>query len=162
MTPSRSKLARARRLAFEEINGDEIKQYEQLWDYAAEVRHTNPGSSFFLRLNDGCFKTLYMSLDGCKSGFMAGCRPLIFIDGCHIKTKYGGQLLTEVGVDPNDCIFPIAMAVVEVEDTQTWKWFLNTLKEDLGIENTSSWTLMSDRQKGLINAISALFPEVEH
>ncbi|KAM0835598.1 hypothetical protein ACQ4PT_062837 [Festuca glaucescens] len=162
MTPSRSKLSRARRLAICEINGDEVKQYEQLWDYAAEVRHTNPGSTIFMRLKDGCFSSLYMSLDACKRGFMSGFRPLICVDGCHIKTKYGGQLLTAVGVDPNDCIFPIAMAVVEVEDTQTWKWFLNTFKEDLGIENTGVWTLMSDRQKGLINVVNALFPKAEH
>lgn len=162
MTPSRSKLARARRLAIEEIHGDEIKQYQQLWDYAAEIRYRNPGSSIFMKLTDGFFSTLYMSLDACKRGFMAGCRPLICIDGAHIKTKFGGQLLTAVGVDPNDCIFPIAMAVVEVEDTQTWKWFLNTLKEDLGIENTGAWTIMSDRQKGLIKAVNALFPQAEH
>jgi transposase-like protein len=115
-----------------------------------------------MKLTNGFFGTMYMSLDACKRGFMAGCRPLICIDGAHIKTKFGGQLLTAVGVDPNDCIYPIAMAVVEVEDTSTWKWFLNTLKEDLGIENTSSWTIMSDRQKGLINAVNALFPEAEH
>jgi hypothetical protein len=38
MTPSRSKLSRARRIAVEEIHGDEVQQCEQLWDYAAEVR----------------------------------------------------------------------------------------------------------------------------
>ena len=58
------------------------------------------------------------------------------MDGCHIKAKFGGQLLTAVGTDPNDCIYPIAIAVVEVELLATWKWFLQTLKEDLGIENT--------------------------
>jgi hypothetical protein len=67
--------------------------------------------------------------------------------GCHFKTKYGGQLLTVVGMDPNDCIFPIAFAVVEVEDTSTWSWFLGTLKQDLGIVNTGPWTIMSDKQK---------------
>jgi hypothetical protein len=51
--------------------------------------------------------------------------------GCHIKTKFGGQLLTAVGIDPNDCIFPIAMAVVEVESMKTWTWFLQSLKQDL-------------------------------
>jgi hypothetical protein len=66
-----------------------------------------------------------------------------YIDGCHIKTRYRGQLLTAVGIDPNDCIFPIAFAVVEVEDTEAWRWFLETLKQDLGIENTYPWTVMS-------------------
>jgi hypothetical protein len=56
-------------------------------------------------------------------------------------------LLTAVGVDPNNCIFPIAMAYVEVEEKDTWIWFLKTLKEDLGIDNTYPWTIMTDKQK---------------
>ena len=56
-------------------------------------------------------------------------------------------MLTVVGVDPNDCIFPIAIGIVEVEDNNTWKWFLKTLKEDLNMDNIALWTLMSDRQK---------------
>jgi hypothetical protein len=45
---------------------------------------------------------------------------VIFIDGCHVKTRYRGQLLCAVGIDPNDFIFPIAIVVVEVEDTDNW------------------------------------------
>ena len=162
MTPSRSKLARARRLAMKEIHGDEVAQFNKLWDYAGEVRRSNPGSSIFMKLKDGHFSSLYYSLYACKKGFMAAYRPIICIDGCHIKTKFGGQLFTAVGLDPNDCIYPISIAYVEVEDTKTWKWFLQTLKEDLGITNTAPWTIMSDRQKGLINAVAAEFPDSQH
>jgi hypothetical protein len=69
------------------------------------------------------------------------------LDGCHIKTKYGSIILTTVGIDPNDCIFPIDWAIVEVESLLTWKWFLQTLKQDLQIENTSPWTIMTNKQK---------------
>lgn len=72
------------------------------------------------------------------------------------------MLLAAVGLDPNDRIFPLAFAVVEVEDTPTWTWFLGLLKNDLGIDNTTAWTVMSDRQKGLINAVNALFPDSQH
>jgi hypothetical protein len=45
------------------------------------------------------------------------------------------------------------MAVVEVECYSSWKWFLTTLKDDLNIINTSPFTIMSDKQKGLIKVV---------
>jgi hypothetical protein len=117
-----------------------------LWQYAVELRRTNPGSTFFLNLDsESRFNKCYWSLDAIKRGFLEGCRPVICLDGCHLKTKFGGQLLAAVGMDPNDCIYPVAFSIVEVEDTANWRWFLETLKKDLGIHNTSAWTIMSDK-----------------
>ena len=112
MCPPRWKLNRARNAALLHIHGDEEAQFRLLMDYGQELRKTNPGSKFFLTTNSvhdpesqepkQHLATLYWSYGACKSGFLAGCRPLIFIDGCHIKTRYKGQLLTAVGIDPND------------------------------------------------------------
>lgn len=93
------------------------------------------------------FSTCYFSLAACKIGWLKGCRPIICLDGTFIKTKYGGQLLTAVGIDGNDSIYPIAMALVETECHASWAWFLATLKQDLNILNTSTFTIMSDKQK---------------
>ena len=126
-------------------------------DYGQDLRSCNPGSRFFLTTNSvgdpdspehkQHLATLYWSYDACKRGFLAGCRSVIFVDGCHIKTKYKGVLLTAVGIDPNDCIFPVAFGLVEVECTSSWEWFLTNLKDDLNITNTAPWTIVSDKQK---------------
>jgi hypothetical protein len=147
MVPDRFKLARARLAALKKIRGDDAGQYNYLWDYGQELRTANPGSSFYLKCIGNSFSSLYLSLDACKRGWLRGCRPILCLDGTHIKIKFGGQLLTAVGIDPNDCIYPIAMALVEVECYSSWLWFLNTLKNDLNIVNTSPFTIMSDKQK---------------
>ena len=157
MCPNRWKLGRARKEALLQIHGDEASQFSLLWDYGQELRRANPGSKFYLSTNkakDGTnvvpkehLATLYWSYDACKRGFLEGCRPFICVDGCHVKTKFKGQLLTAVGIDPNDCIYPISMGLVEVECTSSWEWFLTTLRDELNITNTSPWTVMSDKQK---------------
>ena len=86
LKPSRSKLARARRMSMDRIYGDELEQFNLLWDFGNELRRSNLGSIFYVGLNDGYFNHMYFSLDACKRGFLAGCRPIICLDGCHIKT----------------------------------------------------------------------------
>jgi hypothetical protein len=93
------------------------------------------------------FQRLYMSLAACKEGFRQACRPLIGVDGCFLKGHYKEQLLAAVGKDLNDNIYPIAIAVFEVETKDSWSQFLKTLVADLGPNGSIGWTFISDRQK---------------
>ncbi|XP_024178386.1 uncharacterized protein LOC112184360 [Rosa chinensis] len=97
-----------------------------------------------------------------KKGWREGCRPYIGLDGCHLKSVHKGQLLSAVGIDGNNGIYPVAGAVVEVESRETWTWFLEFLREDLDIHHSTHYTFMSDKQKGLEQAIKELFPEAAH
>ncbi|CAN0918217.1 LRR receptor-like serine/threonine-protein kinase FLS2 [Linum grandiflorum] len=69
-----------------------------------------------------------------------------------------------IGIDGNYGIFPIAYAMVGVENGDNWKWFLQYLCRDLDIEDSTSggWTFMSDKQKGLMNALRDVVPYAEH
>ncbi|XP_052621081.1 uncharacterized protein LOC128126928 [Lactuca sativa] len=74
-----------------------------------------------------------------------------------------GELLCAVGRDDNNGIFPIAWAVVSVENKENWKWFLETLSEDLQCWNDgNSLVLISYQHKGLIEAVKEVFPAAEH
>ncbi|XP_022880670.1 uncharacterized protein LOC111397939 [Olea europaea var. sylvestris] len=95
-----------------------------------------------------------------RDGFIRGCRRVIGVDGCFLKTEIGGQLLT--AVDANNGMYPMAYAVVKVENGDNWKWFLELLKDDLHIHNSQHWIFISDKQKGLTNAIRTLFENLEH
>ena len=49
--------------------------------------------------------------------------------------------------DANDQYYPLAFVVVETENKESWKWFLNGLLTNIGDPETYKWVLISDRQK---------------
>ncbi|XLR48139.1 hypothetical protein S83_032799, partial [Arachis hypogaea] len=134
------------------IEGTEKDQYLRLRDYLNEIIKANPGS----RANMGTtpqqeglprFRNLYVCLAACKQGFKAGCRPFIALDGTFLKGYFGGQLLTAVGQDANNQLFPIAYGVVDAETRKNWRFFLEELHTDIGDYNENGWVFMSDQQK---------------
>ena len=48
-----------------------------------------------------------------------GGLKVVGLNGCFIKSGYFGQLLSVVGLDANNSIFPIAYVVVEAENYQS-------------------------------------------
>ena len=92
------------------------------------------------------FERICICFDACK-GFLFGCRVVVGLDGCHLKGPHLGQLLTVVGINPNNKIFPICYAVVKVGSKDSWSWFLQLLIEDLSINNLDVWAFISYKQK---------------
>lgn len=83
------------------------------------VLTTNPGSKEIIHSDatghPPYFKRLFICLQVCMIGFFQGCRPVIGLDGCHLKGPYGGILLAAISMDANLQFFPLAYAIVEVE-----------------------------------------------
>ncbi|XP_076929884.1 protein FAR1-RELATED SEQUENCE 6-like [Bidens hawaiensis] len=79
-----------------------------------------------------------------------------------MKGPFPGQVLTAVGLDANNGIYPVAYSIVEAENKSSWTWFLKYLGDDLDIDSNSYFTFISDRQKGLLPALSDVFPNAEH
>lgn len=147
---SKDQAYRAKRKALKEIEGSPDYQYTKLWDYAEEIKRSNPGSTVVLGTEEDQdgehrFSRMYICFYALKQGFLAGCRPIIGVDGCHLKGPHGGILLTAVSVDPNNTLYPIAYSIVSKECRETWEWFLLLLKSDLQIVQPEKYTFISDK-----------------
>ncbi|CAL2257064.1 unnamed protein product [Prunus armeniaca] len=112
--------------------------------------------------NVGTIVKMKSNLEATKKGFIDALRLVVGLDACHIKGQHPRQLLSVVGVDPNNGMHPIAYAVAEAKNYATWTWFLELLVVDLGIENSNGYVFITDRQKGLIDVVGDMFPNSEH
>ncbi|XP_014511690.1 uncharacterized protein LOC106770390 [Vigna radiata var. radiata] len=162
---SRNMAFRARTIAKDNVEGSFKEQFRRIYDYGHELLRKNPGPKLKIKVENSngelIFNRFYACLKACKDSYMC-CRPIIGLDGCFLKGKYEGELLTAIGRNGNEKILPIAYAVVDVENKDSWTWFLELLIEDLGGEVVcATCTFISDQQKGLLLAIQDLLPEVE-
>lgn len=55
-----------------------------------------------------------------------------------------------MGRDANNQMYPIAWAVVRVENAENWKWFLSLVHDDLSLNYGNGITVISDSHKVLL------------
>ncbi|KAK0605702.1 hypothetical protein LWI29_029774 [Acer saccharum] len=128
----------------------------------------NPSSTVIMKcskevgVHNLVFQRLYICLGALKKGWKEGCRRILGLDGCFIKGFHTGQLLIAIGVDPNNQMYPVAYALVESECKDTRCWFLKLLGADLELNNSYGIVWITNKQKGLIDAIGELFPNSKH
>ncbi|CAI9266627.1 unnamed protein product [Lactuca saligna] len=126
----------AKKFAMDEIEGSLVAHYEKLRSYGLELLRTNPGS------------TVKLDVD-------------IMPDSIVHFSKIG-EVVSAVGRDANNQMYPLARAVVPVENKANWKWFLDLLLEDIDMGQSRGLTIISDQHKGLIEAVKERVPECEH
>ncbi|CAN1729108.1 hypothetical protein LINPERHAP1_LOCUS503 [Linum perenne] len=162
-----NKCYRARSKARDMLEGTLEDEYKKLRPYVAELQRADPEGRFCLEVDVHpgdmvTFKRIYVGFSSLFKGFLAGCRPIIGFDGCFLKGELPGMLLSAIGKDGNNQIFPLAWAVTEGETTSSWKWFVELVVEQLRLDQGNGWTVISDQQKGLIQALEQFLPNAEH
>ncbi|XP_062020784.1 uncharacterized protein LOC133737192 [Rosa rugosa] len=160
---------RAKKAALQLLEASIKEQYARIRDYAAELKRVDPNTTIDIKCDFldeeqlPVFNRMYVCLGALKMGFRAGCRSILGLDGCHLKSCYGGQLLTAVGLDANNTTWVLSYAMVEIESKDSWEWFLDLLVKDLNIRDEGDgWTFISDKQKGLLPAFAKVMPLAEH
>ena len=84
------------------------------------------------------------------------------MDGCHLKTKYGGVLLVATVLDGNSNIFPACIGIAEGESSDSWTLFLRNARIELGLGKGDGVVVLSDMEKGLERALTDVLPLALH
>ncbi|KAF7145790.1 hypothetical protein RHSIM_Rhsim04G0123600 [Rhododendron simsii] len=105
---------------------------------------------------DGKFKQLFVAYGCSITGFLAGCRSILFIDACFLTGLYRGSCLFAVAYDANDQLYHLAYAIVSSENYEDWLWFMHNLKEIVAGKKV---VVVTDRNPELLRADKELFGE---
>ena len=96
--------------------------------YSASLEETNPNSITRLDvMAEDQFQCVFICYGACAVSF-AHCRPLLGLDGTHIKTRYQGIILAATGIDALGQLFPLAYAVIDAENKENWHWMLQLIR----------------------------------
>ncbi|OVA06109.1 zinc finger protein [Macleaya cordata] len=151
-----SLVLRAKGFALREIYGKEESSYMELLWYTDALRRTNPGSHIVLEVDPATkvFKRIFICFRACIFG-VRYCRPVIFLDGTFLKTKFKGCSMGATTKNGNQEFYLFAFVVVGSEDNVNYDWFLENLKSILVPER--DLTFISDRQHRILVGVENVF-----
>ncbi|CAN1160688.1 hypothetical protein LINPERHAP2_LOCUS23482 [Linum perenne] len=120
------------------LEGTLEEEYKKLPPYVVALQNADPEGQFVLEVDVRAedkvtFKLMYVGFSSLFKGFLAGCRPMIGFDGCFLNGELPGMLLSAVGKDGDNGMFPLAWAVTEGETTSSWT--CTAAKSDSGESN---------------------------
>ncbi|KAI5662937.1 hypothetical protein M9H77_22260 [Catharanthus roseus] len=96
----------ARKFAIERVFGSWDTTFNILPKYLQAVQDINPG-------------TVYEFLHHRISNGFPYCRPVISVDGTHLRGPFKGVLLIASTWDANNHLFPLAFAIVDKESSES-------------------------------------------
>jgi len=123
------------------------------------LKINNPGTITSLEINNvtSTFERAFICPRSNQLAFPY-CRPIVILDACHIKSLYGGIILSACSHDGEGRIVPLAVGVAEVENEFTWTYFLENLVKAIPSIDNVGIVVMHDREKGLHNAHQNILP----
>lgn len=147
--------------AREQLQGSYKESYIRLPWFCKKLVETNAGSFVKLETNEEKrLKCLFVSFLSCVESFQNVCRPILFLNATSLKSKYQESLLTATAVDADDGFFPVAFSIVDNENDESWRWFLEQLKS--AISTSLPLTFVSDREKGIQKSVHEVFENAYH
>ena len=148
---------RAKQRAWKMIYGDREEGYEQLPVMFNAMKAANPGMHYVYipkpnEWKDGrqIFFCAFWCFPQCVEAFRH-CRPVLSIDGTFLLGKYMGTLLVVISCDADNALVPLAFALVERENKDSWGWFLLVRIHVIGPHREVG--VISDRHQDILSDI---------
>jgi hypothetical protein len=112
---------------------------------------------------DNSFLRAFLAL-GCSKELLKHVSiRLVQLDAAHMKHHmYKHVVMVLETHDGNNKLFPIAVALCPKENEDNYVWFLNLCKQHFGADllNSTEMTVISDRQKGIVAALTAVLEAI--
>jgi MULE transposase domain len=109
-------------------------------------------------INTSRFSAIFVSLFEQKH--YASVTEYACLDATHLLGRFKCVLMSASTLDANKKLIILAQAIMPRESTDCWRFFLTHFK-NAGLSNNLKF-IISDRDKGLINAVSHIFPDIPH
>lgn len=140
-----------------------MESYQRLPSYLYLLKQKNPGTMYdistTLTSNRLCY--MFLALGQSIQAFQANLlRPVIVVDGTHLKGKNKGTLFVAVTKDGNEQVFPLAIGFGPVEDDDSWTWFLTRVRQSFGAP--ADLMIVSDGHVSIEHAIRNVYPHAAH
>ncbi|KAL6221314.1 hypothetical protein ACLB2K_009065 [Fragaria x ananassa] len=147
--------------AREQLMGSYKEAYNQLPWFCEKMAEANPGSNIRLFTGeDKRFQRLFECFHASRHGFQNGCRPILFLDSMPLRSKFHETFIAATALDGDDGAFLVAFAIVDTENDDNWRWFLEQLRSS--VSTTQSLTIVSDREKGLKKLVTEVFENAQY
>ena len=155
---------RAKEKAKQELQGNPEHSYMLIPWICDRLKETDPKTVAewdFVRpvVGGHIFRQLFIAYGCCIDGFLAGARPILYIDGTHLKGPYMGKMLSASAYDANNDMFPFAIGIVGGETSDDWGWFLEMIKK---VGGSIELTIVSDRHQAIKTAVEEIFGGERH
>jgi len=89
---------------------------------------------------------------------------VILVDATFLTGKYKGTLMMAVAVDPERQLVPLAFALTEGENNDSWSWYMKLVRQYV-LGPSRQVCMISDRHHGLLNCVKEHmdgFPPLVH
>jgi hypothetical protein len=153
----------AKQRAWKMINRDWEEGYEKLPALFNAIKAKNPCMHYEYipkpnewRNDKEIFFRAFWCFSQCIEAFRH-CRPVLSIDGTFLLGKYKGTLLVAISCDADNALVPLAFALVERENIDSWSWFLRLVRIHV-VGPGREVGVISHRHQGILNAVQEQIP----